>query len=321
MATCCLTLRLRRCGRFHRRQQALLTIVAHPNDHPRTSDLIVEEDGLVKAILPHGQPREHDYRNLVPAGLYLASPAFLRQLEARREGRYDPRRAADAGRFRCADRSLQYARISARRRQPGPARTGRARSCCRPGGGSEQRPSPAGDIFRLRWRSQRGAGTAGCRDRGRCESSFLAQALQYGARARRACSRSRSPTGRRSPRDLSPSRVLTTFWAGSKHCWPRTAACSIAFTSVRIIPRPDFPAKFRRSRSAANAASRARCCCDAPWLICRSISDDQCSSATVCATSAPHAISEFGLMACAPAPAAAIGSATGARLAPRQSPI
>jgi histidinol-phosphate phosphatase family protein len=66
---------------IHHRQQALLTVVAHPNDHPRTSDLIVEEDGLVKAILPYGPPREDDHRNLVPAGLYLASPAFLVLLE------------------------------------------------------------------------------------------------------------------------------------------------------------------------------------------------------------------------------------------------
>ena len=35
---------------FHR-HRALLTVVAHPNDHPRTSDLIVEDGGLVKAIL------------------------------------------------------------------------------------------------------------------------------------------------------------------------------------------------------------------------------------------------------------------------------
>lgn len=65
---------------FHRRNRALVTLVAHPNDHPRTSDLIVEDSGLVKAILPHGQPRENDYRNLVPTGIYLASPAFFAQL-------------------------------------------------------------------------------------------------------------------------------------------------------------------------------------------------------------------------------------------------
>jgi histidinol-phosphate phosphatase family protein len=66
---------------FHRRQNAVLTVVAHPNDHPRTSDLIIEEDGLAKAILPHEEPRGEDYRNLVPAGLYLASPAFFEKLE------------------------------------------------------------------------------------------------------------------------------------------------------------------------------------------------------------------------------------------------
>src|SRR5258708_26120716 len=66
---------------FHRRKDALLTVVAHPNDHPRSSDLIVERDGLVQTILPRGRPRRHDHRNLVPAGLYLASPAFFTALE------------------------------------------------------------------------------------------------------------------------------------------------------------------------------------------------------------------------------------------------
>lgn len=65
---------------FHRNKEALLTIVAHPNDHPRTSDLILEEDGLVKGILPYRETREDDYRNLVPAGIYLASPAFFARL-------------------------------------------------------------------------------------------------------------------------------------------------------------------------------------------------------------------------------------------------
>ncbi len=66
---------------FHRRKDALLTVVAHPNDHPRSSDLIVERDGLMREILPHGQPRRHDHRNLVPGGVYLAAPAFFAALE------------------------------------------------------------------------------------------------------------------------------------------------------------------------------------------------------------------------------------------------
>src|ERR1700694_871999 len=40
---------------FHSRKNALLTVVAHPNDHPRSSDLIVERGGLVQEILPHGR--------------------------------------------------------------------------------------------------------------------------------------------------------------------------------------------------------------------------------------------------------------------------
>jgi mannose-1-phosphate guanylyltransferase/phosphomannomutase len=66
---------------FHRRKNAILTVVAHPNDHPRSSDLIVERDGLVQEILPHARPRRDDHRNLVPAGLYLAAPAFLAALD------------------------------------------------------------------------------------------------------------------------------------------------------------------------------------------------------------------------------------------------
>lgn len=68
---------LRPLVEFHRRYHPLITLVTHPNDHPRSSDLVVEKDGLVSAILPHGEPRSHDYRNLVPTGLFLASPNFF----------------------------------------------------------------------------------------------------------------------------------------------------------------------------------------------------------------------------------------------------
>ena len=59
-----------------------LTIVAHPNDHPQTSDLVVARGGLARAILPKGAARAADQRNMVPAGLYLASPAFFAGLAA-----------------------------------------------------------------------------------------------------------------------------------------------------------------------------------------------------------------------------------------------
>lgn len=70
-----------RLREFHANKRALLTIVAHPNDHPKTSDLIAESEGIVHAVLPYGQPRENDHRNLVPAGLYLASPEFFERVE------------------------------------------------------------------------------------------------------------------------------------------------------------------------------------------------------------------------------------------------
>jgi mannose-1-phosphate guanylyltransferase/phosphomannomutase len=67
---------------FHRDRRALITIVAHPNDHPRTSDLIAATDGLVTAVLPRNVPRDGDHRNLVPAGIYLASPDFFQHVPA-----------------------------------------------------------------------------------------------------------------------------------------------------------------------------------------------------------------------------------------------
>ena len=72
---------LKRLAAFHARQGAMLTIVAHPNDHPDTSDLLVARDGIVSRILPAKTPRDGDFRNLVPAGLYLAGPAFLNALK------------------------------------------------------------------------------------------------------------------------------------------------------------------------------------------------------------------------------------------------
>jgi mannose-1-phosphate guanylyltransferase / phosphomannomutase len=62
---------------FHHARRAAITVVAHPNDHPRTSDLIAEADGLVTAVFPREVARERDHRNLVPAGVYLAAPEFF----------------------------------------------------------------------------------------------------------------------------------------------------------------------------------------------------------------------------------------------------
>jgi len=65
----------------HRHQfPAALTIIAHPNDHPRTSDLVVQKSGYLQRLLPRKTPRDADWRNLVPAGLYVASEQFFQAL-------------------------------------------------------------------------------------------------------------------------------------------------------------------------------------------------------------------------------------------------
>jgi len=68
-------------ARYQASHPAELTVIAHPNDHPRTSDIVVEAAGYVRRILPRKEPRDGDWRNLVPAGLYLAAPAFFADLQ------------------------------------------------------------------------------------------------------------------------------------------------------------------------------------------------------------------------------------------------
>ena len=66
---------------FHRRHGAVATIVAHPNDHPETSDLLAAgPDGRVTAVLPRRDRPLGDYRNLVPAGVYVCQPRLLEYL-------------------------------------------------------------------------------------------------------------------------------------------------------------------------------------------------------------------------------------------------
>ncbi|PDT36454.1 histidinol phosphate phosphatase [Rhizobium sp. M10] len=65
----------------HRQQfPAALTIIAHPNDHPRTSDIVVQKNGYLTRLLARKAPRDADWRNLVPAGLYVASGQFFETL-------------------------------------------------------------------------------------------------------------------------------------------------------------------------------------------------------------------------------------------------
>jgi len=69
---------LPRLAEFHRRRSAAITVVAHPNDHPQTSDLLeVAADQKITAVLPRRNRPAGDYRNLVPAAVYCLSARGL----------------------------------------------------------------------------------------------------------------------------------------------------------------------------------------------------------------------------------------------------
>ena len=68
---------------FHHENEAAVTIVVHPNDHPFDSDLVeVNEEDRVIAL--HNKPHnpEIPHRNLVSAALYVMSPSVLEHIEA-----------------------------------------------------------------------------------------------------------------------------------------------------------------------------------------------------------------------------------------------
>lgn len=69
---------LARLAEFHSETHGAATIVCHPNDHPRDSDLLdVEERGRVRQVLPRKTRAPGDYRNVVPAAIYAASPRLF----------------------------------------------------------------------------------------------------------------------------------------------------------------------------------------------------------------------------------------------------
>lgn len=63
---------------FDRRENAMATLVVHPNGHPYDSDLLeVDEDDALVAF--HSKPRNPEvyYHNLVNAGVYILSPEIF----------------------------------------------------------------------------------------------------------------------------------------------------------------------------------------------------------------------------------------------------
>lgn len=63
---------------FHRKKGGLVTLFAHPNNHPYDSGLLItNEDGCVEQWLTKEDNRPLYYRNLVNAGLHVVSPKIL----------------------------------------------------------------------------------------------------------------------------------------------------------------------------------------------------------------------------------------------------
>lgn len=63
---------------YHHARGALATLVAHPNDHSAASDLLqTDAAGRVTAWFPKHQRGREFHHNLVNAGVYVCSPAFL----------------------------------------------------------------------------------------------------------------------------------------------------------------------------------------------------------------------------------------------------
>lgn len=68
---------------FHKRNNSLVTLFAHPNAHPYDSDLIMtDEKNRVIGIDSKNNVRNYYYHNFVNAGLYCVNPCFLNMLEA-----------------------------------------------------------------------------------------------------------------------------------------------------------------------------------------------------------------------------------------------
>ena len=64
---------------FHKKHQALATIMTHPNSHPYDSGLIISDDGLVNQWLTKEDQRPKYYSNRVNAGIHILKKKLLYQ--------------------------------------------------------------------------------------------------------------------------------------------------------------------------------------------------------------------------------------------------
>ncbi|MDD3363441.1 MAG: HAD-IIIA family hydrolase [Syntrophomonas sp.] len=71
---------------YHRNQEALATLVVHPNDHPYDSDLIIlENHTLVRGILGENDRSAGYYANCVNAGVFVFNIKILEYIEKNKQ--------------------------------------------------------------------------------------------------------------------------------------------------------------------------------------------------------------------------------------------
>lgn len=75
---------------YHIASKADITLLTHPNGHPFDSDLVVEENGVVKSFDYKTNDRtKHNYSNLVNAGVMIFSPSVFKYLTELRKYNYE----------------------------------------------------------------------------------------------------------------------------------------------------------------------------------------------------------------------------------------
>ena len=87
--------------KFHKSNRAFITLSAHPNRHPRDSDLIdCNDEGRVKRLLTRPHPADLRYRNLVNAAIAVVEPEILELVDGNTPLNFEHdivRRAIDLG--------------------------------------------------------------------------------------------------------------------------------------------------------------------------------------------------------------------------------
>jgi histidinol-phosphate phosphatase family protein len=74
---------IRKLQEFDALQPSLATLVVHPNDHPRDSDLVEMDDkSVIVAFHPKHRDQNQYYRNLVNAAVYVLSDEIFRHIPA-----------------------------------------------------------------------------------------------------------------------------------------------------------------------------------------------------------------------------------------------